>query len=302
MNISKKDLNLLTLFKVVYEERNLSKTADRMALSQPALSHKLNKLRAEFNDPLFVRAARGLTPTPLAHQLSNQVNDLVGNLEAFYQTTNPEDFLKRDDTLHIYTTDLIEQLLLPTLLRTVYRYAPNVKIVTTNTQGVLPKQALERGECDIAIAGFYQDLPESFYQQKVREESFVVLACQHNRFIKNRMDLNDYLANPHIVTTLTGDLQGMVDSELTKLGKTRNVIAGISSFTAPAMVIKDSEFILTCLHSIASEAKQNYNNLEIYPCPVEIPEVHISQVWHQRTHQDPLRRWLRNEIQQVMKR
>ena len=66
MNISNKDINLLYVFKVLFEERNLSNAAKRIALSQPALSHKLNKLRNEFDDPLFVRAARGLTITPLA--------------------------------------------------------------------------------------------------------------------------------------------------------------------------------------------------------------------------------------------
>lgn len=141
MNIAGKDLNLLYLFKVLYEECNLSKAANRMALSQPALIHKLNKLRNEFDDLLFVRAARGLTPTPFAHKLAQPASLLVGNIEQFYREIETEGFLNVNDVIHIYTTDLIEQLLLPGLLREVSRYAPNLQIVTHNTGGDLTKNS-----------------------------------------------------------------------------------------------------------------------------------------------------------------
>lgn len=107
MNIANKDLNLLLAFHVLDQERNASLAAARMALSQPALSHKLNKLRHEFGDPLFVRAPRGL---------ASAVQRLVGELEAFYEHCEGRDFLARGERIHLYTTDFIEQTLLPRLL------------------------------------------------------------------------------------------------------------------------------------------------------------------------------------------
>ena len=124
MNIANKDLNLLLVFQMLYQERNASLAAERMALSQPALSHKLNKLRHQFGDPLFVRAPRGLTPTPRAHELAPQVQHLVEQLELFYERCDGADMLTRPARLHLYSTDYLEQTLLPRLLPILRSQAP----------------------------------------------------------------------------------------------------------------------------------------------------------------------------------
>lgn len=300
MNIRDKDLNLLHLFKVLYEERNTTKAAKRISLSQPALSHKLSKLRNEFGDELFIRASRGLTPTPLAHKIAPQISEVLTSIESFYQILDNNEFLQSEDTIRIYTTDLVEQILLPKLLPIVEELAPNLRLITLNTQGEVPKSELERGLCDIAIAGFYHNLPDTYYQQRIRSESFVVLASKYNKKIKNNMDIDDYLSCQHIVTTLSGDLVGNVDKVLGQRGLKRQVKAGLSSFLSPPSVIKKSNFILTCLKSIGEEACDNYCDLLLYQPPVELEAIHINQTWHQRTHNDPMRRWLRETIFELM--
>lgn len=299
MNIITKDINLLYVFKVLFEERNLSNAAKRIALSQPALSHKLNKLRNEFDDPLFVRAARGLTVTPLAEQIAPQVIQVIQSIEGLYHQLESQNFLLNEDTIHLYTTDYIEQLLLPRLLARIEMKAPNLKLVCHNTLGKLPKKELETGECDIAIAGFYHDLSESYYQQKLKEESFFVLTNNDKSTPNTTLSLEDFLASRHIVTTLSGDLDGIVDKELRKLGLSRNVVAGVSSFLAPPLIVKDTNCILVCLESIAKMSALTYDRLTIHECPIELPKVKISQTWHERTHQDPMRKWLRTEIYQI---
>ncbi|MEX5590648.1 LysR family transcriptional regulator, partial [Pseudomonas urmiensis] len=180
MNITHKDLNLLLVFHVLYQERNATLAAERMALSQPALSHKLNKLRHQFGDPLFVRAPRGLTPTPRAHEMAPQVQRLVEDLQGFYERCDGQDFLTRPARLHLYSTDYMEQTLLPRLLPIIRSQAPNLVLITHNTRGQLPREALEKGTCDLAIAGFYTDLPDTFHQQRLLSEDFVVLAARSN--------------------------------------------------------------------------------------------------------------------------
>lgn len=300
MNISTKDINLLYVFKVLFEERNLSNAAKRIPLSQPALSHKLNKLRNEFDDPLFVRAARGLTITPLAEQVAPQVLKAIQSIEGLYHQLESQNFLLNEDTVHLYTTDFIEQLLLPSLLARIEMKAPNLKLVCHNTLGKLPKKELETGECDIAIAGFYHDLAESYYQQKLKEETFLVLANKGKSRPDGNLNLEDFLASRHIVTTLSGDLDGIVDKELHKLDLSRNVVAGVSSFLAPPLIVKDTNCVLVCLESIAKMSAFTYDRLAIYKCPIDLPKVNISQTWHERTHQDPMRKWLRNEIYQIL--
>lgn len=300
MNIKTKDLNLLLLFKVLYEELNVSRAALRMDLSQPALSHKLNKLRHEFADPLFVRAARGLTPTPRAIALAPAILKLVSELEGFYQQQTPPDFLAQTDRLVIYSTDYIESLLLPDLLKRLSQQAPDVQLVFRHTQGILPKQPLEQGECDLAIAGFYRDLPESFYQQQLLTEQFVVMLRQQHPLAARTLTLEAYCQARHIVTTLTGDLHGIVDQALSTTGHTRQVCLGLSGFLSPAYVLEHNDVLLTCLQSLALTAIQGHPDLRIKDCPVPLPPVQISQIWHARTQDDPLRRWLRQQIHQLL--
>ena len=301
MNIANKDLNLLLVFHVLYQERNATQAAQRMALSQPALSHKLNKLRHAFGDPLFVRAPRGLTPTPRAHQLAPQVQRLVAELEAFYDQCDGRDFLQRAERIHLYTTDYMEQTLLPHLLPRLRAQAPNLILITHNTRGLLPREELEKGTCDLAIAGFYDNLPDTFRQQRLLSEDFVVLADADNPQLVQRLDLPAFLACEHLLTTLTGDLNGLVDRALEKLGKQRRVAAGLSSFIAPTRLIRHSQMLLTCLRSVAEEAVARDARLRLHPLPAELalPRVEVMQIWHERTDADPLRRWLRQQIQQV---
>ena len=300
MNISKRDLNLLYLFKVLYEEQNLTLAAERMRLSQPAMSHKLAKLRTEFGDPLFVRASRGLTPTPKAHRLARTVMAQVSGIERFYSDLNEEDFLAKEETVHIHTTDFVEQTLMPGLIKRVAKAAPGITIVSHNTLGRLPKEALENGQCDIAIAGFFRNLPDTFYQQALAQTEFVVLARADHPKIGKRLTLKQFLTCQHLVTTLTGDLDGLVDQALAKSEHQRKVVAGMSSFLAPPMVIKETELVLTCLRPIAEQACQHYPELTTHRCPVPLDPIEINQYWHQRSHHDPIRAWLRQQIWEVM--
>lgn len=303
MNIDNKDLNLLRVFHVVYQERNASRAAERLALSQPALSHKLAKLRHEMGDPLFVRAPRGLTPTPRAHELAPQVQALVGDIEAFYHRSEGSDFLSRNERLHLFTTDYLEQSLLPGLLPRLRAQAPGVILITHNTRGQLPREELEKGSCDLAIAGFYDELPDTLRQQRLFSEDFVVLAWRHNPHLNGGpLGLEQFLACEHLLTTLTGDLHGRVDRALEARGLRRRIAAGLSSFLAPTRLVRDTAFLLTCLRSVAEEAAQRDPDLQIQPLPIDLPRVEVKQIWHERTDADPLRRWLRQQIQQVSAR
>ncbi|CAI1779831.1 Symbiotic regulator homolog 1 [Serratia fonticola] len=298
MNIANKDLNLLLFFHVLYQERNASQAAIRMSLSQPAMSHKLNKLRHEFGDPLFVRAPRGLAPTPRAHQLATQVQKLVEDIETFYDQCEGRDFLARTERIHIYTTDYMEQILLQGLLPILRQEAPNLVLITHNTRGMLPRDELEKGTCDLAIAGFYEQLPETFHQQRLLSEDFVVLAAADHPLLLQGLDLNSYLACEHVLTTLTGDLNGLVDRDLQRQGLARKVVAGLSSFLAPSRLIRGSDLLLTCLRSVGEEAVARDPELRLYPLPLALPRIDMMQIWHERTHSDRLRRWLRLKIYQ----
>lgn len=302
MNIRDKDLNLLKIFHIIYQEKNISKAAERLELSQPALSHKLNKLRNELGDPLFIKAPRGLTPTTKAHSIALQVGEMIKGIESFYLSQSEEDFLTRPDRINIYTTDYMEQRLFPHLLPLVREKAPNLVLVAHDTRGKLPSTELEDGRCDLAIAGFYSDLPKTMRQQRVSQERFVVLASKQNSVINERLELKDYLDCEHILTTLSGDLDGKIDLILKERGLSRSVVAGFSSFLSPPSIIRHSDMLVTCLESIADQAIALDSGLVKHPLPFVMPKVDIMQFWHERTHVDPLRKWLREQVSELLSR
>lgn len=300
MNLLRFDPQLLFLFHILYQEKNVTRAAERMVISQPGLTHKLNKLREEWQDPLFIKVSRGLAPTPKAHELAPKVAKLIQDLERFYQDISITDFMLKHDKITVFTTDYMEQKLLPDLITLMQNTTPNVVLITRNTQGKLPKKELESGEADIAIAGFYQNLPETFRQQKLIEEPFVVVARKNHNKIRDTLTLDNYIQCDHIVTTLNGDLHSHIDDMLHLLGHKRKVILGVSSFLSLAEMIAKNNCITTCLKSIALNMIHHHPELTYYPVPLEIKPVEIMQIWHERTQQDPLRSWFRKSIKNLL--
>ncbi|EKE69476.1 LysR family transcriptional regulator [Gallaecimonas xiamenensis] len=298
MNIKSKNLNLLLLFRVIFEERNLSAAAQRLAMSQPAVSHALKRLRQDFNDPLFVRHARGMVPTPLALAVAPRINEILRCSEQLFEGLVAEDFSQVEGTFVIATTDIVEQSLMPLLLPKVQAKAPGLTLSCRGLQGQLPKAALEQGGADLAIAGFFGDLPGELHQQALFEDHFVVLASRSNRQLQKGLDLNTYVASRHLITSLKGDLKGLVDQALAAKGLRRHIAAAYASFLAPASALVGSDLLLTCLSQVARQAVLSQPDLQMLPCPLDLPRVQFQQVWHPRSHQDPLHRWLRQWVHQ----
>ncbi|MCY1301254.1 PCP degradation transcriptional activation protein [compost metagenome] len=127
----------------------------------------------------------------------------------------------------------------------------------------------------------------------------MVLASQGNARLANGLDLDAFLACEHLLTTLTGDLDGLVDRALQARNLSRRVVAGLSSFVAPPRLIRGTDLLLTCLRSLAEEAVSLDPDLRLYPLPLAVPRVELIQIWHERTHADRLRRWFRQQVQEI---
>lgn len=301
MNIINKDTNMLKVFVIVMEELNASRAAERLALSQPALSHALKKLRRDFNDPLFVRRSKGLAPTPKALTLMAGIRQIVNQMEQVYQQgIEEDDYLSQQRDIRLYTTDHMQAIMLPLLLPLLHKEAPGIRLIAQDPRGYLPRKELESGGCDIAIAGYFSHLPDTYYQQKIGEDSFVTLACRSNPFINKKLTLNRFLSCSHILTTLTGDLNGLVDKALNEKGYERKIIAGVPSFLAVSDMLIQQPFLLTCLSSLAERAISIHPEIASYPCPVTLPKIELYQIWHERTHNDKLMKWFRIKIHEIM--
>jgi len=157
---------------------------------------------------------------------------------------------------------------------------------------------MERGECDLAIAGFFGELPEGFYQQTLFEDDFVCVVRQDSPQVGRTLSLKTYLAFDHLLIALQGDLTGVVDVALAKQRYRRRVVAGIGNFLTPGWIVAESELILSAPRRLA-RLYQRHFPLQLVELRLEVPAIQVVQVWHERTHSATLHRWFRRQLQQT---
>jgi len=294
-----KDLNLLPVVEALLLERNVSKAARRLGLSQPALSHALAKLRRDFDDDLFVRSGKGVTPTARALALAPDVTDAVARLHRLFAGGEAFDARKAEARVVIATTDYLETLLLPRLLSLFRKDAPGIVPVVRPAAGALPKGELEAGTVDLAIAGFFGDLPEGFYKQTLIEETYTCIVRTGHPRVKGKLTLADYVALDHILVSPQGDLSGAVDKALAKKKLKRRVVAGVATFHTPGAIVATSDCIATLPSRIAANTARHYP-VRCFPPPLDVPGFRLVQVWHARTHRDPVQAWVRRAIEAAL--
>ncbi len=298
MNIRNIDLNLLVIFGALCEEKNTTKAAKRLGLSQPAISHALSRLRDQFKDPLFVRASRGLVPTQRALDLERPILNLLYQLDGVLFGSNEFIPEKSQLTFKIATTDYFEQVALPSILKVLEKEAPGITVLSKPTLGSLPKLELEKGDYDLAVAGFYGELPEGLLKQKLFDDDFVCVARKNHPRIKKTLSLSQYATEKHILISLQGDMKSKSQELLAKKGLNQQFRAGVSSFLSPGWLLTTTDYLLTCPRKLA-DSYEKYLPVETHELPIEIPKIHIIQVWHERSHRDKAHSWFRQLIYRV---
>ncbi len=294
-----KDLNLLLVFAALWRERNVTKAAKTIGMTQPALSRALGRLRVEFSDPLFVRVARGVSPTDRAMGIAETIADLLEAAEGVYASEGkfrPGSF---KDTVTISTNDYFQTLAATRLIPRIAKEAPGMALNFLTGDGAIPKEALERGNVDLVIAGIYENLPEGFYHQKILTDRY--RSAVRRDYPSKTLTVEQFAKLSHVLVTPRGDLKGIVDNALEKLGKQRRVVIGSSNFLSAGWVVAHSDFVLSAPGRIIDSLCE-YLPLRDFPTPVPIPHLELFQVWHSRTHHDPAQKWLRQRISECGKK
>jgi DNA-binding transcriptional LysR family regulator len=298
MNNINNNLNLLPIFSAISEELSLTKAAARLGISQPALSHSLARLREDFGDPLFVRVPGGLAPTPRALELKPQILQIQDTLAEIYRagrSQKPKDFTGR---LRIAATSYFEQIVIQKFTEDLAREAPRLQLITYNLateSGLLPKQQLERGEIDLAIAGFFKDTPQGFYSSVLFEDPFCVSARKNHPYFKTKQKAADLCRYPHVMISLRGDLHGRIDDELAKKNLKRDIRAGLGNFLTPALLLADSDFLLVGPTKLAENFSKIFP-IKHQPLPVEVKPIRVQMIWHERLRKDPMQLWVREKL------
>ena len=284
------DLKLLRLLDALHASQSVTRTAERLGLSQPTISIGLARLRKMLDDPLFVRTPEGMQATPRTQALMPAVRQVLDGMDLLASVTAQFDAGSSERRFRIFMTDASHVTLMPRLFAHVRALAPGVKLEAA-TLGPDMAQALQSGEADLAL-GLIPTLDRGFYQQALFDQDWVCLCNADHPRIGEKFHLKHYLAEAH-VGIVSGTGAQLLESALQKLGKPRRVQLALPGFLGLPGILSTSDLVATLPRHIGETLAQAAG-LRVLPCPVAIEGFTVKQYWHTRYHQDPANRWLRS--------
>ena len=307
MNIARIDLNLLVYLDVLLREKNVTKAADQLGITQPAMSNSLRRLRDLFNDPLLIRTSQGMTPTERALELQPQVRDILSNIEQAVQPAAEFKLDESDRVFRIMASDYAESTLVPALLGAIRDDAPHIRLDILTPSDVT-FQDVEKGKVDMAINRF-DYLPQSFHQINVWRDNFTCLMSRDNPVLED-FSLDNYLEASHIWVSKTGmgvgvgmtptDTQrlGWVDEALEQIGKKRHIRVFTRHYQVAALLARQPDLIATLPRQAALLSSED-RRLVMKTPPFPIVPIELKMAWSPLVHHDPGHTWLRRLIVEV---
>ncbi|HEY4663898.1 MAG TPA: LysR family transcriptional regulator [Comamonas sp.] len=295
------DLNLLRVFDTVMAEGSLTRAADKLALTQPAVSNAMRRLRDALGDELLVRQGHGVQPTPRALTLWPVVREALGNLQ---QSLAPEVFdpATANLTLVLAMADATAGTLVPNLVPILEREAPklSIRIVPLTTRD--PRGLLDAEAADMAVGHF----PAVLADLTARAQSGTLVPHEHRRLYdgeyvavmrKNHplalmpLTLEHYCAARHLLVSFSGRAYGFIDEALAALGRERHIVLTVNQYTTAARVVSQSDLVTVLpKHFVPITGIQQ--QLQVHPLPLDVQAVHVDALWHKRGPNRAAYEWL----------
>jgi DNA-binding transcriptional LysR family regulator len=288
------DLNLLIVFRQLLIEKRVSKVAENLGLTQPAISNALARLRKLLGDELFTRTPQGMEPTPYAEQLAESVTYALGMIHSALNQKSGFDPATARRAFTVGMTDIGEIWFLPRLVDALVRAAPNVSISTVRNTSINLKDEMETAKVDMAL-GLLPQLKAGFFQRRILQTRYVCLMRKGHPLDKRRITLQEFSATEHVSVVAQGTGHGQVDEVMQRSGIQRRVRLTVPHFTAVAHIVQTTDLVATVPEPLAQRIAEPFG-LTYLPHPAKLPEASINLFWHARVHKDPANVWLRNLI------
>ncbi|MCQ4095948.1 LysR family transcriptional regulator (plasmid) [Erwinia persicina] len=297
-DFSRIDLNLLTVLLVLHREGSVSRAAERLHLGQPAVSGALARLRTMFNDPLFVRTAKGMSPTPRAEAL---VASLFPVMEEMQQVLfQPSSFSPETDThrFRLGMSDWVEGWLMPGLLSTLNRQAPGVTVHTTGSDPFHDEEMVQQDRVDVAIS-VGQGVPAGTVREPVTRMGFCTLWHPLQLALTSPLSLDDYISHNHLLVSYRGASQSQIDEQLARQNLSRRVRYVTPHFSSLPLMLKQIPSLTTVPQGLAAGWMEHFG-LQSSAVPVSVPSFTLSLLWNKRRSHDPALLWLLEKLREKM--
>lgn len=289
MNLNKVDLNLFVVFDAIYTEANLTRAGQIIGITQPAVSNALARLRESFNDPLFVRTAQGMVPTPMAQNIINPVRSALALLRVSVQESRTFNPLQANKTFRISMTDLTEAVVLPPLFQRLRKQAPSVVVESLLSHRRETTSDLAAGRLDFAIDAPLNTDPQVRHVKLMEDRYVCAMRPAHPLAGQPSISLDEYLGLTHIHISTRRNGLGQADLALGKMGLQRKITLRSQHYLMASNVLQHTDMVMTVPERFARRHALHFVALPLN----ELPNVETHLYWHESTEQDPANRWMR---------
>jgi len=288
------DLNLLRVFDAVARERHVTRAAEKLHLSQPAVSNALARLRAALGDELFLRRPGGVEPTALALSLSAPVAEVLDRLRETLATHAPFDPAASGRVFTVALSEYAESVLVPPLLEVMAREAPRALLAVRHADRTNALALLEADEAELAAA-VLPEPPALYTRVRLMPEAFLTLMRRGHELAEGPMTIARFAAYPHLLHSPNGSRDGALDGPMLEAGHPRRLGAVVAHLGAVPEILARTDMVMTLSARLAMRLAE-LHGLVVRPCPVEIRHLRLSLVFHRRFEADAGHAWLRRAL------
>jgi DNA-binding transcriptional LysR family regulator len=285
------DLNLLLVFDAVMSELNVTRAADKLSMTQPAVSKSLTRLRRAFSDDLFIKVQSGVKPTPKAMKLWIPIRNGLAEIR---QVTEPSSFDPATSaaTFTLAMNDYVASLFAIPLIQRLEQTAPNINVRIVPSTNIDAPLLLEQSEIDLAC-GAISSSKSRLRTQQLFTDYYVCGMRKEHPLAKRKLTLEQFVGANHLLITLTGEATGFIDRTLQEKGLQRRIVMTVNQFALAPSVLANSDLI----------AAINYRSVQRSPfalalhlteLPFEQSSIKVCMMWHERKSRDIAHSWLRS--------
>jgi DNA-binding transcriptional LysR family regulator len=291
------DLNLLPIFVALMEERSVTRAAERVGMTQPALSNALSRLRLMLQDQLFIRERYGIQPTPVALELAPAIADALARLDDAVLGQQGFDPTQAERLFTIAPNGYVEFMLVPAIVARLQQVAPGIKLRLTPYGNDLGETGVVSGTTALVL-GRIIDPPDNLVVQHLMDEGFACAVRADHPEIGDAMTREQFETLKHVNIMPPGRVRAGLFQALAQQQLKRDVAISVTNFFAVAEMIAVTDYCATLPSLICRRLMQD-SRLKILPSPVDLGTFPVEMAWHVRYRHDPAHRWLRGLIQEV---